>query len=80
MLGEKHGLINDFPEHEERIAELIQTNEKFAESNKAYNALDQEVRSLEMSGAPIGDDQMHDLKKKRASLKDTLYQYLVAGQ
>lgn len=43
-----------------------------------YDQLDEEIRSLELSDSPISDESMHGLKQRRASLKDTLYQILIA--
>ena len=77
MVGENHSLINDFPEHKDLITALSESNEVFSKTNKEYNALDDEIRNFELDGTPIGDDRMHELKQKRASLKDSLYQILL---
>ncbi|OEE67828.1 hypothetical protein A1OO_19010 [Enterovibrio norvegicus FF-33] len=74
MLGEKHSLLNDFPELEDRINQLVESDATFATDNKKYNALDKEIRTLELQGAPIGDDAMHQLKHERSVMKDSLYQ------
>jgi len=76
MLGENHSLVNEFPEYQEIIARLIESDEVFAQDTKHYNALDEEIRKLELNGAPIDDEAMHQLKHERAALKDTLYQRL----
>ena len=80
MLGEIHGLVNDFPELEEIVARLTKTDQAFARLNDRYNALDEEIRRLELKGAPIADDSMLALKLERAELKDTLYQSLVSAK
>ena len=77
MLGEKHRLIDDFPEFDELIHTLSENNEAFAEKNQQYTKLDDEIRKLELGGAPIGDDEMHRMKQERAALKDKLYQILI---
>lgn len=79
MLGEIHCLVNDFPEMEEIVARLIKTDEAFTKLNSRYNALDEEIRGLELKDAPIADDAMHALKHERAELKDKLYQSLVSA-
>lgn len=76
MLGEDHSLINEFPEHQATIVALCKTDPTFADSAKQYNALDKEIRELELNGAPIDDEAMNQLKHDRAELKDTLYQRL----
>ncbi|MEM7255984.1 MAG: YdcH family protein [Pseudomonadota bacterium] len=78
MLGEKHRLIDDFPEFTDLINTLNENDRGFSEQNSQYTALDDEIRKLELGGAPIGDDAMHKMKQQRAALKDTLYQYLLS--
>ncbi len=80
MLGEKHRLIDDFPEFNELIQSLSESDSTFAEKNSEYTRLDDEIRKLELGGAPIGDDEMHKMKHDRAALKDTLYQYLLKNK
>ena len=77
MLGENHSLINDFPEYQDIIAALTESDAVFAKDAEHYNTLDQEIRSLELDGAPVDDEAMHQLKHERAMLKDALYQRLV---
>jgi uncharacterized protein YdcH (DUF465 family) len=77
MLGENHSLVNDFPQHQELIAKLIENDPTFASDNKKYTVLDKEIRTLELNGAPIDDEAMHKLKHDRSVLKDALYQRLV---
>ncbi len=79
MLGEVHSLLNDFPEHTQVINRLNENDTGFAEDNKRYTALDKEIRTLELRGAPIDDHEMHKLKHDRAELKDALYQRILAA-
>ncbi|MFC4993772.1 YdcH family protein [Rubritalea tangerina] len=79
MLGENHSLNHEFPEFKERIEKLIDADSSFAEKVKKYNALDKEIRVLELDGAPIDDEAMHQLKHERAVLKDVLYERLKAS-
>jgi uncharacterized protein len=78
MLGEVHSLTHEFPEYENIISKLTKNDTDFASNNKRYNALDKEIRVLELNGAPINDDEMHQLKQQRAELKDNLYHRLVS--
>lgn len=79
MLGEDHSLANEFPEHLDTIAKLAQSDAAFANDARRYHALDKEIRQLELNGAPIDDDAMHQLKHERAVLKDALYQRLAGS-
>lgn len=77
MLGEDHSLTKEFPEYINTIATLHTENAEFATKAKKYNAIDKEVRVLELKDAPIDDQSMHQLKLDRAELKDWLHQKLV---
>ncbi|WP_325895335.1 YdcH family protein [Grimontia sp. NTOU-MAR1] len=76
MLGEVHSLVHEFPDFKDLITELSTQDTAFAEDNKKYNALDKEIRSLELRDSPIDDEEMHKLKHDRAVLKDSLYHRL----
>lgn len=76
MLGEDHTLTHDFPQYEDAINKLIESDPDFVREMKAYNALDKEIRTLELQGNPIDDDEMHKLKTRRAAMKDDLYSRL----
>lgn len=78
MLGEEHSLTHDFPEHLDAINKLTESDPEFLSQVKTYNALDKEIRTLELNGNPIEDDEMHKLKSRRAAMKDALYNRLVA--
>lgn len=80
MLGEQHSLENDFPDFKDQLQTLMATNERFIADNKRYNALDKEIRVLEMRDSPIKDEAMHQLKHDRAELKDKLYQQLLSAR
>jgi uncharacterized protein YdcH (DUF465 family) len=79
MLGEDHSLIKEFPEHAEKINALTKSNPDFSDQCDKYNALDRQIRELEVGGAPIGDTEMRDLKHERRMLKDSLYKQLLAN-
>ena len=80
MLGENHSLINDFPELQDVIIELLKSDDTFSQDNERYNVLDTEIRNLELEDSPIHDDAMHNLKHERSALKDSLYKRLVQNK
>ncbi|GLS92311.1 hypothetical protein GCM10007916_33810 [Psychromonas marina] len=80
MLGEDHSLLNEFPNHKEKIISLNTSDKSFAVDAKSYHQLDTEIRKLELKNAPIEDDPLHQMKLDRASLKDSLYQRLIAAR
>ncbi|NYR12465.1 YdcH family protein [Pseudoalteromonas sp. MIP2626] len=77
MLGEDHSLTQDFPEHLNTIKKLNSNDQEFADKAKKYNALDKEIRTLELQDAPIDDEEMLQLKHDRVVLKDWLHQQLL---
>lgn len=78
MLGEDHSLVKEFPAQQDKIDELIETDQDFANKAKRYHLLDEEIRSLELNNAPIDDNTLHQMKHERAELKDELYRTISA--
>ncbi|MGP8305749.1 YdcH family protein [Vibrio sp. YIC-376] len=79
MLGENHSLTHEFPEHLDTIAQLSELDMSFAENVRNYNALDKEIRVLELRGNPIDDQAMNVLKHNRAELKDWLHSRIMGA-
>ncbi len=78
MLGEKHDLIHEFPEHRERIHDLKMADHHFARLFDEYHELEHQVRRIEEGVETTSDNYLEDLKKKRLKLKDLLYVMLTA--
>jgi uncharacterized protein YdcH (DUF465 family) len=78
MLGEKHDLIHEFPEHRERIHELKISDHHFSRLFEEYHELEHQVRRIEEGVEVTSDNYLEDLKKKRLKLKDLLYVMLTA--
>ncbi len=79
MLGENHSLTHEFPEHLDTITQLAESDSSFAENVRNYNALDKEIRVLELQGSPIDDREMNVLKLNRAELKDWLHSRIMGA-
>ncbi|MEO2268522.1 DUF465 domain-containing protein [Pseudoalteromonas sp. YIC-656] len=79
MLGEKHSLINEFPEFNELIHVLAKNDLHFKKAMQRYDDMDKEIRNLELINSPIEDTDMHQKKHQRAALKDELYDFLKAN-
>lgn len=77
MLGEDHSLLCEFPNQKETILKLQSSDESFADEMKQYDALDKEIRGLELRDSPISDEDMHKLKHDRSVMKDDLYQRIL---
>ncbi|MCP3867785.1 MAG: YdcH family protein [Gammaproteobacteria bacterium] len=76
MLGELHDILHEFPNRAEIINNLHENNPDFAELMDQHDQLDTEIRDLEEHNQPTSDFHMEDLKKKRALLKDKIYDIL----
>jgi len=79
MLGEPHDLLHEFPDLEERISGLSDSDGKFADLMSDYDSLDARVRKLEELGTPVADGTIETLKKERLMMKDRLYEMLREG-
>jgi len=76
MLGEPHDLLHEFPDLEERISVLSDSDGRFADLMNDYDSLDARVRKLEELGTPVADETIETLKKERLMMKDRLYEML----
>ena len=78
MLDEPHDLASELPEHGHRIRELADRDGAFRTLLAEYDTLDGQIQELELSGTPVADATAEDLKKQRLSLKDRLFEQLIA--
>ena len=76
MLGEHHDIDHEFPEYHEKILLLADRDPEFAALMKEHDRLDNEIRDLELHDQPVSDTYIEDQKKKRALLKDRIYDIL----
>lgn len=77
MLGEKHDLLHEFPEHRERIHVLKLNDEHFARLFNEYHDLDHEIRRIEGGVETPSDEYLEGLKLRRLQHKDDLYRMIV---
>ncbi|MBF8275079.1 MAG: hypothetical protein HW390_152 [Candidatus Brocadiaceae bacterium] len=76
MQGEHHDLVHEFPEFREKIHTLKMTNEHFKHLFDQYHKIDRETYRVEYNIEPRNHCALEDLKKRRLSLKDQLFQIL----
>jgi uncharacterized protein YdcH (DUF465 family) len=76
MLGEIHDIVHEFPNLEQMIQKLHETNPAFSSLMDEHDQLDKKIRDLEAQNQPTSDFHMEELKKKRALLKDRIYDIL----
>ncbi|HRX70280.1 MAG: DUF465 domain-containing protein [Candidatus Competibacteraceae bacterium] len=78
MLGESHDLFHEFPEYQNRIAELKAADPHFTELYDEYHTVNDEVERIELQIETPSDFYTETLKKKRLHLKDEIYAVLRA--
>lgn len=76
MLGEEHDIDHEFPEYHESIVRLSNRDPEFATLLREHDRLDEEIRELELHDLPVSDTYIEVQKKKRALLKDKIYEIL----
>lgn len=79
MLGEKHDLIHELPEHKERIHELKMSDRHFQKLFDKYHDIDHQVKRIEEGVETTSDDYVETLKKERLNLKDQLFSMIKAS-
>ncbi|MGO8764914.1 MAG: YdcH family protein [Limisphaerales bacterium] len=68
-----HPFVAEFSEHRETIRTLKLANEKFRVMFEQYHLIDDEICRIEEGIEYATDQQIDELKFKRAKLKDALY-------
>lgn len=68
-----HSFAAEFPNHTETIRSLKLTDGKFRALFEEYHTLDDRICRIEEDVEYANDQQIDELKLKRARLKDTLY-------
>jgi len=68
-----HPILREFPEHREIIRRLKGTNDHFRSLFDEYHRLDDEVYRIEEDIDFATDQEIEELKMRRAKLKDYIY-------
>jgi len=68
-----HPFVVEFPAHRETIRSLKLADGKFRQMFEEYHVLDDEICRIEEDVEFATDQQIDELKFKRAKLKDALY-------
>ncbi|MDH3264539.1 MAG: YdcH family protein [Paracoccaceae bacterium] len=76
MTHTPHELHEEFPEHAAKITELKTSNQHFAKLMDEYHEINRAVHRAETNVEPTEELHEVEMRKKRALLKDELYQML----
>jgi uncharacterized protein YdcH (DUF465 family) len=68
-----HPILREFPEHREAIRRLKGANEHFRNIFDEYHRLDDEIYRIEEEIDFATDQEIEELKMRRAKLKDYIY-------
>jgi uncharacterized protein len=68
-----HPFVTEFPGHRDAIRSLKRADGKFCAQFEEYHTLDDKICRIEEDVEYASDQQIDELKFKRAKLKDVLY-------
>ena len=71
-----HELLEEFPEHAEKMAALKESNAHFAKLFDEYHEVNRAVHRAETNVEPTDQFHEEDMRKQRARLKDEIYHLL----
>ena len=76
ILGQNHDIYHEFPEHQDQIDKLKETDPTFAKLFNEYTEINREVIRIEQLVEPRSHEFFEGLKKKRLLCKDKIYNIL----
>src|SRR5579863_5998550 len=68
-----HPILREFPEHRETIKRLKGSDDHFRQLYEEYHRLDEEIYRIEEDIDFATDQEIEELKMRRARLKDYIY-------
>ncbi len=71
-----HELHEEFPEYAEKMTALKTSDAHFNKLADEYHEVNRMVHRAEAKIEPVADEAETELRKKRAALKDEIYQLL----
>jgi uncharacterized protein YdcH (DUF465 family) len=77
---ESHDLFHEFPEHQDKIRQLMLSNDQFVALMKDYDDVDHKIARIEQRVDPATDLYAEELKYLRVRMKDRLYKMLVQAK
>lgn len=73
---EKHDLLHEFPELQDKIHELKISDIYFRKLFDAYHDVEHQIHRINVGVELANDNFIHELKAKLLFMKDELYAYL----
>jgi uncharacterized protein len=73
---EKHDLLHEFPEHQDKIHQLKTENQHFRKLFDEYHEVEHQVRRINSGSEIASDEFVHGLKAKLLHLKDDIFSFI----
>ncbi len=73
---EKHDLLHEFPEYQDKIHQLKVTNTDFRKLFDDYHEVEHHIHRINMGSEVANDNFVHELKARLLYMKDEIYAYL----
>ena len=73
---ERHDLLHEFPEYQEKIHQLKTDNPHFRELFDEYHQLEHEIHRINSGEEIVIDEYLHTLKARLLFIKDELFSML----
>jgi len=73
---ERHNLLNEFPDYQDKIHELKISNKHFRKLFDEYHEVEHEIHRIHNKNEVVIDEYAHKLKAKLLFLKDELFSLL----
>lgn len=73
---ERHDLLHEFPEYQDKIHQLKVDDDHFRELFDEYHELEHQIHRINMGEEVVTDEFAHELKAKLLFLKDEIYAIL----
>lgn len=73
---ERHDLLHEFPEHQEKMNQLKVDDSRFRDLFDEYHKIENQVHRINSGEEVVIDEFAHELKAKLLFLKDEIFSYL----
>ncbi|MDI1317403.1 DUF465 domain-containing protein [Flavobacterium sp.] len=73
---ERHDLLHEFPDFQEKIHELKISNNHFRKLFDEYHELEHEIHRINTDSETVTDEYAHALKTKLLHIKDEIFALL----
>ncbi|ESU25203.1 hypothetical protein FEDK69T_01720 [Flavobacterium enshiense DK69] len=73
---ERHDLLHEFPEHQDKIHQLKTSDAHFRELFDEYDKLEHEIHLINTGEEVVTDEATHEMKARLLFIKDEIFSML----